>query len=185
MRFLTTFLFASSAIAATIVEKRATKVERDLPTITGAFNSIGSAVVILDNSVKALVPNGDVASEIADLTDKSNGVISAINTATTTVSGTSAVSLIDALTLVSASNTLVNQVQNTVNDLISAKSIIDAANEDQFVLDQLNAIKTAANSFIAAVVSKVPTIAQSIAQTQAEKVVTALNQGITAYGGST
>jgi len=170
-------MFAAGAVAASIQR-------RDLATIQAAMASVDDTVTTLDQSIGSLSASSDINSAISDLVSKSQAVVSALNSGTTTVQGTSAVSLTDALSLVSSSNTLVNNVNKTVSDLIGKKDIISGAGQNGVVLDQLNAQKSAAQPFIAAIVSKVPSVVSGIANTQAQQVITALDNGITAFGGS-
>jgi len=169
---------ASATPTPTVVEKR------DLSTFTAAFAAVSSAITDFDSSVTALTASSDVNSAITDLTTKSNTIISALNTGAANINATTPLDLSDAVSLLTLSNNLVAATNQTVNDLIAKKSIIDAANEDAFVVTQLTAVRGAAYGFIGAVVSQVPSSVQSIANTQASQVITVLNSGITAFGGS-
>lgn len=169
------FAMAASVMAAPSL------IRRDLATIQAAFSEISTAVAALDAGVGALTPETDPQSAIDSLTKLSNDVVATLQTQTTAVAGTSALSLTDSLSLLSSSSALVNAVSGTVDELISKKSIVDAANAASLVLEQLNAQKTASQAFIAAVVSKVPSSVSGIANQQAQQVVTALEKGIAAY----
>lgn len=161
-----------------------TLVQRDLSTFTAAFAAIGSAISNFDTSILALTPTSDITTAIADLTTKSNEVLDALNTGATNINATSVLSLTDSLSLLNLSNQLVATTNTTINDLISKKSIIDAANEDAFVVTQLTAVKSATQGFIGAIVTHVPSAVQSIANSQAQQVITVLDSGITAFGGT-
>jgi hypothetical protein len=175
-----TFLFAGSAIAAP--SKNILK--RDLQAFKDAFGAVSSAIMTFDTAVKALTSTADVGTALPDLTDKSNAIVTALQSGTTSVSAQPVLSLTDAINLLSLSSTLTSNANATVTDLISKKSFIDAAGEDGFVVTQLTNVKTAAQAFIAAVVSKVPDSVKSIANSQASQVITALNTGITTFGGT-
>ncbi|KAF2665525.1 hypothetical protein BT63DRAFT_417082 [Microthyrium microscopicum] len=159
-------------------------VAADLATIQGEFTKIQAAVTNLDNSINGLTSSTDPTTAINTLVSQSNAVTDALNSGTTTVSATDDLSLTDSITLLSSSNSLVSAVNTTVTDLENKKSIVDAANADGTVVTQLQQQKTASQAFIAAVVSKVPSAAQSIANNQAQAVVTDLNNGIVFFGGS-
>lgn len=172
------FVFIGTAFAAPSFDKR------DLAAFQSAFGAISSATQTFDTAVKALSSSSGVEDAKADLTAKSNAIVDAVNSGTTTVNAQPALSLGDSVSLLSLSNTLVGNVNTTINDLTSKKSFIDAANEDAFVVSQLQSVKSASQTFIAAVVSKVPSSVQNIANTQAQQVITVLNTGITTFGGS-
>jgi len=161
-----------------------TLVQRDLSTFTAAFAAVGSAISNFDTSVLALTPTSDIPTAITDLTAKSNAILDALNTGATNINASAVLSLTDSLSLLNLSNQLVATTNTTINDLIAKKSIIDGANEDAFVVTQLTAVKSATQGFIGAIVSHVPSAVQSIAQSQATQVITVLNSGITAFGGS-
>jgi hypothetical protein len=169
--------FATAAPSPTLIQ-------RDLSTFTAAFSAVGSAISDFDTSVIALTPTSDIPTAITDLTAKSNAILDALNTGATNINASAVLSLTDSLSLLNLSNQLVATTNTTINDLISKKSIIDAANEDAFVVTQLNAVKSATYGFIGAIVSHVPSAVQSIAQSQANQVITVLNSGITAFGGT-
>jgi len=174
--------FAFLGIATAIPSP--TLVQRDLSTFTAAFSAVGSAISAFDTSVNALTPTSDISTAITDLTAKSNAILDALNTGATNINASAVLSLTDSLSLLNLSNQLVATTNTTINDLIAKKSIIDAANEDAFVVTQLTAVKSATQGFIAAIVAHVPSAVQSIAQSQATQVITVLNNGITAFGGT-
>jgi len=182
MRVSTIFtcLFAGSAIAA----PSKSILKRDLQAFKDAFGAVSSALTTFDTAIQALTPSTDVGAVLPDLTDKSNAIVTVLQSGTTSISAQPVLSLTDAVSLLSLSSTLTGNANATVNDLISKKSIIDAAGQDAFVVTQLTNVKTASQAFIAAVVSKVPDSVKSIANSQASQVITALNRGITAFGGT-
>jgi hypothetical protein len=158
--------------------------KRDLATIQAAFANISAQVTALDTGIKALTASEDPNTAVQQLTGLSQTVVDALNAGTATVTPTSSLSVGDAISLLSSSNTLVGNVNTTVTDLIAQKPIVDNAKADGVVVDQLTTQKTASQEFIAAVVSKVPSLEQSLANSQAQQVITALNNGITAFGGT-
>jgi ribonuclease HI len=174
-----TVTFAAGAMAMP-----STFYKRDLATIQAEFANISSAVAALDASILALTSSTDPATAIDTLEAESQNVTDALNAGTAIVSGTAALSLTDSISLLSSSQNLVNAVNKTITDLESKKSIVDAANADSIVVDQLQQQKTASQAFINAVVAKVPSSVQSIANQQATAVITALNNGITYFGGT-
>jgi Hydrophobic surface binding protein A len=175
---LLTALFTPAALA------RPNLTKRDLATVQAAFANISSYVTALDAGIQALTPSEDPGTAVSQLTALSQNVVDALTAGTASVTPTGDLSIVDAINLLSSSNTLVANVNSTVNDLIAQKAIVDAADADGTVVDQLTTQKGASQSFIAAVVSKVPSVEQSLANQQAQQVVTILNNGITAFGGT-
>jgi len=177
-------LLSLSLLGLAAASPTATFQKRDLATFQTAFAAVGSALSTFDTDVLTLTASSDVPTVITQLTTDANGILSALNTGATNINATTALSLTDAINLLSLSNTLVATANTTINDLISKKPIIDAANEDAFVVTQLQAVKAATYGFIGAVTSQVPSAVQSIAANQAGQVITVLNSGITAFGGT-
>ena len=154
---LATLLLAPAALA-----RPRALLKRDLATIQAAFANISSQVNTLDAGIKALTPSEDPATAVAQLTLSSRrAVVDALNAGTAEVTPTTALSIADAINLLSSSNTLVANVNSTVNDLIAQKPIVDGAGADGTVVRQLAARRSASKSFIAAVVSKVPSLEQN------------------------
>jgi hypothetical protein len=170
-------------IGATLAAPSTSHVKRDLAAFRTAFGAVSNATNIFDAAVKTLSSSDDVNTNLADLTAKSNAIVTALTTGTTTVNAQPALSLTDSVTLLTLSNTLATAVNTTISDLITKKPFFDDADPSQtsFVLTQLQSVKSAAQVFIAAVVAKVPDSVKSVANTQAQTVITALNRGITAY----
>jgi hypothetical protein len=158
--------------------------KRDLSTFTTAFNAVGSALSAFDTDVKTLTSSSDIPAVITTLTTDANNIISALNTGATNINATAPLSLTDSLNLLTLSNNLVSTANTTITDLISKHDIIVNAGETDFVVTELQAVKAATYGFIGAVVSHVPDSVKSIANNQASQVVTVLNNGITAFGGT-
>jgi len=176
MRFsqVITLTLVSSVFAAPHI------VKRDLPTIEGAIDGVNQKVTVVDTTVKGLTADNAVANT-AVLTTQSGDIVAALNAGVTTISGTDALSLADALTLNTFSDALVSNVDTTVSDFIAKKDIIVGAGQAATVVSQLQAQKTASGPFVDAIVAKVPEAAQSIARSQASKVLTSLDRGIAAF----
>jgi hypothetical protein len=176
---ISSLLFTGAVIAAP--SKFA---KRDLAAFQSAFGAVDTAITTFDTAVKALTPTTDISTVLPDLTTKAEAIVTALNDGTTSVNAQPALSLTDSVSLLSLASTLTSSANETVTDLIAARSEIDAAGEDSFVVTELTNVKTASQTFIAAVVSKVPSAVQGLANSQASQVITALNTGITAFGGT-
>lgn len=178
-------MHALSIISFALLSLAAAKpVKRDLATVEAAFTNITTALDQLDTDVNALTADSNVTTAVATLTTDAQNVLDAINTGTANVNATSALSLSDALSLVSDAETLDNTVNQTITDLIAKESIINAAGDDSLVLAALEAQYNATEAFIAAVASKVPSSVESIAEEEGQSALTSINNGIVAYGGT-
>jgi len=167
------------AFATATIASPANLLRRDLATVQAAFSSISASVNTFDAGVKSVTPQ-----TVNSLSAMSGNVVNALNAGIASVTPTSPLSLSDSIGLLGSSNTLVSAVNTTINDLVGKKFIIDAANADAVVVQQLQTQKSASQAFIAVVISKVPSTVASLANQQAQQVVAALNRGITAFGGS-
>lgn len=154
--------------------------KRDLQTILTAINNVNTAATTLDNDVKAY--DGSAGAISKSNTDAAS-VLSAINTGTTNVRGTSAVSDSDALQIASATETLITTVNNTINDLITKKPTFDSSGQSPTVLNDLRQQDTASDALGDAIVSKVPSDVTGIAQSLTAEISASFQRGITAYGG--
>jgi hypothetical protein len=166
---ITSLLLATGAVALP-----STLHKRDLATIQSAFANISAQVTALDTGIKSLTPTEDPSAAVQQLTGLSASVVDALTAGTAAVQPTAALGLSDAISLLSSSNTLVTSVN----------SIVDYTGADGVVVEQLTTQKTASQAFIAAVVSKVPSVVAGLANSQSQAVITALNNGITAFGGT-
>jgi len=153
----------------------------DLPTVNNAMAAVQKAVEGLAAGVGSIKEGADIKAEVPKLTAASKAILDALAAGTTAIKGTTDLTLVESVGLLSTSQALAKKVQGAVDDFIKNKPLIDKAGETKTVLGQLNDQKKATQDFIAAIVSKVPALAKSIAQTQAGQVVTILDKGITAF----
>lgn len=173
---LVTLGFAVGTIA-TPVAYTPTKVKRDLKSIESVLTSIGNQVTTLDGYIKAASPNP------TQIVSASEALVSTIKSGVTTVQASANLSDIDALGLVSPVQTLSNNVNTTIGDLIGIKSTVDKLNEGCTTYQQLEDQLTQATALSTALVSKVPSSLQSIAQGLANGITSAIKNGVTAYTG--
>jgi hypothetical protein len=176
----------ASSIVAAPVERVVNVVgaAQDVDTITKAFSAIESALTALDASVNSLSPTGDAKAAAAGVLEKSKAVESALKDGTTKVGATSAVSLIEAIQIQSASSKLTGLTSKVIDDLIAKKDVIAGAGQTKVTLDSLTSQKAASDAFIKAVTSKVPSGVQSIAAAASKSVGDALTKGINAFSGA-
>ncbi|KAL9087671.1 MAG: hypothetical protein Q9165_006595 [Trypethelium subeluteriae] len=173
------FLFG---LVGTALAGRSIFRKRDLATIQNALNAINTAAGTLDTDVKAF--DGSSAA-VTLLQSDSAAVLSAINTGNSQIAPTDPISYNDALTVAGTTGTLITTLNQTIADLIAQKPAFDSAGVSSIVLDQLQQQNTAATTFGATVVSKIPSDLQSIAQGLIAQITAAFQQGITAFADAT
>ncbi|KAK1144205.1 hypothetical protein N8T08_005618 [Aspergillus melleus] len=150
-----------------------TRVERDLPTVTGVLSGIGPKVEALDSAIQSY-SGGDVGK----VQKASDDLVDAINAGTTKVKGTSDLSTGDALGLPGPVNELKEKISTTITHLSSKKSEIVKAGKGGQTYDDLTQQKTAAKKLSDTIVSKVPDSLQDLAGSIAGGISKAIQKGI-------
>ncbi|RAK72170.1 cell wall mannoprotein 1 family protein [Aspergillus fijiensis CBS 313.89] len=153
-----------------------TKVERDLPTVTGVLSGIGTKVDALGSAIQAY-SGGDVAS----VQQASDNLVSAINSGNSQVSGTSALSSTDALGLPGPVDTLKKKISTVISDLDNKKTLIVEAGKGAQTYNDLTEQKAAAEKLSDTIVSKVPESLQSLAGTVAGGISDAIEAGVKSW----
>lgn len=180
MRFSTILpaVMATLAMAApTIVEREATLVQRDYATISNAVVAIQSDTSKLDTAIKGYTSSAQTTS----LQATSDALLAQINKQTTIVSNTAAITLSEALKVANQVDALTAVVNTTVNDAIAKKATFVTATAGKRVYQSFVDNKAAAVKFGNAVKSKVPSNAQSIADSKIKGITDALQRGINAF----
>ncbi|PHH64291.1 hypothetical protein CDD81_4775 [Ophiocordyceps australis] len=131
--------------------------ERDLATITGILSSVGSDIDSLGNTVQGY--NGD-AGPVVSSADK---LISTLKDGTTKAEGSSQLDLTGALGLQQPVKDLQSKAENLLTQFKSKKQTIEEAGQCGTVREKLSSIDSNGQALIKAIVSKVPTEAQGIA----------------------
>ncbi|PLB54906.1 hypothetical protein P170DRAFT_483705 [Aspergillus steynii IBT 23096] len=150
-----------------------TRVERDLPTVTGVLSGIGPKVEALDSAVQAY-SGGDVAK----VQQASDNLVDAINAGTTKVKGTSDLSTSDALGLPGPVNELKDKISTVITHLSSKKSQLVKAGKGGQTYSDLTEQKTAAKKLSDTIVSKVPDSLQDLAGSIASGISEAIQKGV-------
>ncbi|KAJ0114867.1 cell wall protein [Diaporthe amygdali] len=154
------YSFTVAALAAGAYATNLPRVilERDLATIQGVIGDVSTKLQALNTAAQSF--SGDASA----LTSASSDLSSTIKSGTSTVQGTDALTLTDAVSLQSTVQGLQGNAQTLVDNLSSKKSAIEQAGLCDTVLQQSQGLSTDSQALIDAVVSKVPQEAQSIAQ---------------------
>lgn len=154
------YSFTVAALAAGVYATNLPRVvlERDLATIQGVIGDVSTKLTALNDAAQSF--SGDASG----LTSASSDLSSTIQSGTSTVQGTDALTLTDAVSLQSTVQGLQSNAQTLVDNLASKKSAIEQAGLCDTVLQQSQGLSTDSQALIDAVVSKVPQEAQSIAQ---------------------
>jgi hypothetical protein len=182
MRFFQTLPFLGLA-SATLVDDsfrraglvRDVPVRRQVDVIQGAFTKISSDTQAVDTAVKAFSGDGGplAAATSTLLTDLNSGISSVNNAQPVDIGAATQIA-----TYVTG---LQSTVEQTINDLKSAKSKIVAAGLGGVVLKSLQDQKTASQDFSDAVTKKTPTALQAVAQQLSSGIISSIQSGIDAY----
>lgn len=132
--------------------------ERDLATIQGVIGQVSTKLTALNDAASSF--SGDAGA----LTSASSDLSNTIKSGTSTVQGTDALTLTDAVSLQSTVQGLQGNAQTLVNNLAGKKTAFEQAGLCSIILTQSQGLSTDSQSLIDAVVAKVPQEAQSIAQ---------------------
>lgn len=148
---------------------------------TQQLTLIHHALDSLDASVKGISAGGNLAAATAAITAKSDAVVAAINTATTTLAAATALDVEGAATLVKPSHHLVEETVATINDLIAKKAVIASANAVGTVLAQLKTQQAAAQKLIATISAKVPADTKAVTADIGAQIDAAIAKGLAAF----
>lgn len=149
---------ALSAAAVVVADEWDPLPKRDVATIQNVIMQANTALTKLDTTVKAF--NGQDFSALA--ADAAN-LKTVLQSSTTQIQGTSAISAQDAITLQSSLSPVQTAGQSLVADLKAKKPQIQQASLCSVVQQQTTDIGTAANGLLQATVMKVPTELQTVA----------------------
>jgi len=169
--------FAAAAFAApnpTAVEPP-TKVTRDLATVTSVIAQVSAAIVQLDTAVNAYT--GDKT----ELEEEAASLVSILESGTTAIAASSALSIVDALSLSSLVDSLQDLGDQLVSDLVAKRSVVEEEDYCEEVEDQIVEIATDARALVEAIIAKAPAIAQGIAEALAEEFYATLDEGSWAF----
>jgi ribulose kinase len=161
----------SLALAASV---SAVPIAQDLPTILSSIGAISTALTTFDTAVKGLTETTNVATATVELNSKSAAILAALKDGTTKVSGTTPVTLTEAIQLASKSSELSKGANGVVDTLIAKKAIFEKAGQSATVLKQLQDQLAATNDFAKALVSKLPAAVASVGNAQAKQASDAL-----------
>lgn len=173
MQFPTSFLALGLALSSVVV---ATPAQRDIKTITGVIADITSKVQSLGGAINAY--NGGNVDKIQAASDD---IVATTEDAIVTVKGEDVLADIDALQLTVPIQSLISDISDAIDALISKKEQVAAAGAGPQTYKSLQAQKTAAEALATALTSKVSDNIKSIAATLAKGISDAIQKGIAAY----
>lgn len=148
---------------------------RDIAAITGVFAAVSKELEKLDSAVKGF--SGDV-KPVQDSADK---LISAFQDGEAKVMGSGMLTLADALGLQEPVKGLQSQSEALVSDLKSRKSEIEKGGHCDLVRQKVSSINAGSMGLTKAVIGKVPTEAQPIAESLASGVKKVLSDAASEF----
>lgn len=184
MKFTTTSAIAlglsvQALATPTNVDRRGSKVQRDLAAFTSVIAAIDSAVNTFASDAKSY-SGGDPTTLLSD----SESIISVTNSGVSTLEGEADLDTTDAVDLATDVTGLSSDIQTAINNLIADKTTIVAAGYGGTVEDGLQQQLTAAEALASVISAKVPTALAGTADTLASGITDAIESGISAYSGT-
>lgn len=150
-------LFTASAYATAIDPRDLASVKQVLATVQSGIDALTSAAQGFDGSIQPVV-------------DSSNKLVDSINAGTDAIKALDILKSGDAFGLLSPVKELQQHAQSLDDEFKARVSTIEQAKGCATSRTQLDKIATAAKSLIDTLVSKVPTVLQSVAKDQANKI---------------
>lgn len=166
---------AGASVAEPIPRDLPTKVQRDLATVSSVVAMVSASITKLDTTVKAF--SGDATQLTAD----SASLLTTLKTGATTIMGSTALSLTDALGLQGSVNSLQTVADTLVTDLTAKKPAFQQAKLCTTVASTVSDVSTSSNTLITAVVAKVPAAAQGIASGLTSNLMKTLANGVALF----
>jgi hypothetical protein len=156
----------------------------DGTAIIAAMNKIINATTALDKVVANFPAGPQGFLDVVSLLLASAIVLSDINSGTIVADASANLTFDEAVQVAGTTGTLVSVTQSSLNSIIAAKPIFDADLLSPLILINLKEEKAASDKFSAAVISKVPAILQSTAESLVAPIDTAFTQAIGDFTGA-
>ncbi|KAL4804644.1 hydrophobic surface binding protein A-domain-containing protein [Aspergillus unguis] len=151
--------------------------QRDIAAIKEVLTNINTQVTALDTAINAQ------PIDPPSIVKKADALADTIRQGTTSVNSQDQLNDIDALGLVSPTQTLADNTETSIQDLIDKRSKIDDLGKGCVSLQSLQELNSAAKELSSAIVSKVPESLNSIASNLSSKISSAIQKGVDAYQG--
>jgi hypothetical protein len=155
----------------------------DAQSILNAMGTISNATVALNSSVTSFRKDGDPL-KLLPIIVQSTELLSDINSGTKQAQASANLTVDEALTVASATLTLVSDVQTTLDNIIAGKDLFSDELVAPLILLNLEEEKSASDKFSAAVLSKVPSALLPTAELLVAPIDTAFEAAISAYEGA-
>jgi hypothetical protein len=150
----------------------------DFNTFQDVYSLIATAMDTFDQTIMKITHDSPT---IRALTPAAAAVLEAINSGTKIVAATPSLEPTDMSLFMVTSRTLVNAANVTIMDLESKKDIIGSTTARGIVLQTLTRLKTATQSFMDMVLSKVPEDTKALVKDQENDVIGSLEQGVSIF----
>ena len=182
MQFLSLLLLATASMASPLHVRDLTYAQaaQDLSTVTGALESIGTAV---EKCTTAITGWDGQAGGVDGIITLSNGILDEMKKATSTISSTATLGLADATAIVAPANALSAKVEGVTSALVAKKATFEKLGVTKKVTDALTAQKGGADALQKAIVGKLPALAGPVAGPIAKQFGDKLDAALKQLGG--
>jgi len=160
----------------------ATSVLADGASITAALDTISSATTKLNSSITSFRSDGDPLKLLPVIVE-STTLLYDINTSTKTAKASANLTTDEALAVAGATLTLASAVESSLDNIVAGKSLFADELVGPIIYLNLEQLKSATDQFSAAVVSKVPTALQAVAESIIAPIDAAFTSAIAAFKG--
>ncbi|KAH8895837.1 hypothetical protein GQ53DRAFT_761588 [Thozetella sp. PMI_491] len=165
--FVTKALIPLAALASTVLADGAS-IGAALGNINNITNTLQATVAAWDGNLFGTLP----------ITIQSAELLAAINDGTKVAKASDVLDINGVLTVASATISLASSVNTTITTLIAAKPKFDKLLLSPVILINLELEKKATDDFSAAIIEKIPTDFQAIAQSLVDGIDASFDQGI-------
>lgn len=159
-----------------------TSVLADGASIITALGTISNATTTLNSSVTSFRADGDPLKLLPILVETAS-LLSDINTSTKTASASANLTDSEAISVAGATITLASAVESSLDNIVAGKSLFADELVGPVIYLSLEQLKSATDSFSAAVVAKVPADLQGVATSLIAPIDAAFTSAIAAFKG--
>jgi hypothetical protein len=167
---------APTSLSHKVITLRATS---SLPDVQAAFNKIQDSIAKMVDDINKW--DGQAPSA-APICGSSTNLLATIKSSTTSISGSSSISLMDAVGILGPVNVLSNKVDDVITAMLTKKGQFEASKTSGQVSEQLVQDQAATKELIKAILGKLPSMTVPIAQPIADGVSQKLDKAVAAYG---
>ncbi|PSS06686.1 hypothetical protein M430DRAFT_23384 [Amorphotheca resinae ATCC 22711] len=153
------------------------------PTILDAISNISNNTLSLNSSITTFRSESGNPLQLLPIVIHSSSLLASIKSGTNTAKASANLTFDETVAVAGATQSLVSNVQSTLSNIIAAKPLFNRELVSPVIYLDLELDKQATDQFSEAVISKVPSALQGLAQQIVAPVDTAFDAALAAYKG--